>query len=80
MAVAIFAFLAGLAALAQGHFEDLAIGYKRLSLVLPLVITFSVVGIVVMRAVHFIGTETLFHPMIGTYHRPVIQEKVPLRR
>jgi adenylate cyclase len=31
-----------------------------------------------MRTVHFIGIETLFHLMIGTYHRPVIQEKVLL--
>jgi adenylate cyclase len=45
---------------------------------LPLVIAFSVIGIVVMRTVHFIGIETLFHLMIGTYHRPVIEEKVLL--
>ena len=41
-------------------------------------IAFSVIGIVVMRTVHFIGIETLFHLMIGTYHRPVIEEKVLL--
>jgi adenylate cyclase len=29
-----------------------------------------------MRAVHFIGIETLFHLMIGTYHRPVVEQKV----
>ena len=29
-----------------------------------------------MRTVHFIGIETLFHLMIGTYHRPVVEEKV----
>ena len=29
-----------------------------------------------MRTVHFIGIETLFHLTVGTYHRPVIQEKV----
>ena len=38
-------------------------------------IVFSVIGIVVMRAVHFIGIETLFHLMIGTYHRPVVEQK-----
>jgi hypothetical protein len=31
-----------------------------------------------MRTVHFIGIETLFHLMIGTYHRPVLEEKVLL--
>jgi class 3 adenylate cyclase len=50
--------------------------YGRLPFILPVVIAFSVIGIVVMRAVHFIGIETLFHLMIGTYHRPVVQQKV----
>ncbi len=36
------------------------------------------VGILVMRTVHFIGIETLFHLTVGTYHRPVIQQKVLL--
>jgi adenylate cyclase len=50
--------------------------YGRLPFVLPIIIAFSVIGIVVMRAVHFIGIDTLFHLMIGTYHRPVVQQKV----
>ena len=58
--------------------DTLPIAYQRLPLALPLVIVFSVIGIVVMRTVHFIGIETLFHLMIGTYHRPVIEEKVLL--
>ena len=50
--------------------------YGRLPFILPVIIAFSVIGIVVMRAVHFIGIETLFHLMIGTYHRPVVEQKV----
>jgi adenylate cyclase len=50
--------------------------WSRLPFVLPVVIAFSVVGIVVMRTVHFIGIETLFHLTVGTYHRPVVEEKV----
>ena len=57
-------------------FYELSVPYRRLPFVIPVVIAFSVVGIVVMRTVHFIGIETLFHLTIGTYHRPVIQEKV----
>jgi adenylate cyclase len=57
-------------------FYELPVPYARLPFVLPVVIAFSVVGIVVMRTVHFIGIETLFHLTVGTYHRPVIQEKV----
>ena len=52
--------------------------YRRLPFILPVIIAFSVIGIVVMRAVHFIGIETLFHLMIGTYHRPVVEQKVLL--
>jgi adenylate cyclase len=64
--------------LLTGQWDTLPRAYRRLPFALPLVIAFSVIGIVVMRTVHFIGIETLFHLMIGTYHRPVIQEKVLL--
>lgn len=57
------------------RFEDLAVAYRKLPIAIPLVMAFSVIGIMVMRTVHFIGTETLFHLMLGTYHRPVIQKK-----
>jgi hypothetical protein len=50
--------------------------YRHFPIVLPIMITFSVVGIVVMRVAHFIGVETLFHLTIGTYHRPVVEKKV----
>src|SRR5260370_12063290 len=55
---------------------DLPIVYKRLPFVLPIVVAFYVIGIVVMRTVHSIGADTLFHLMVGTYYRPVLQEKV----
>jgi adenylate cyclase len=57
-------------------FYELPVPYGRLPVVIPVVIAFSVIGIVVMRTVHFIGIETLFHLTVGTYHRPVLQEKV----
>jgi adenylate cyclase len=55
---------------------NLPVPYGRLPVVIPVVIAFSVIGIVVMRTAHFIGIETLFHLTVGTYHRPVLQEKV----
>ena len=58
------------------HFDDLPWVYRRLPVLVPIVITFSVIGIVVMRVAHFVGLETLFHLTIGTYHRPVVEEKV----
>ncbi len=57
-------------------FYPVPVPYDRLPLILPVVLILSVIGIVVMRAVHFIGIETLFHLMIGTYHRPVVEQKV----
>jgi class 3 adenylate cyclase len=54
----------------------LSVPYTKLPLVIPLVIAFAVIGILVMRTVHFIGIETLFHLTVGTYHRPVTQDKI----
>ena len=74
--VALFFVAINLTHLILWRFYRLPVPWARLPLVLPVVIAFSVVGIVVMRTVHFIGIETLFHLTIGTYHRPVVQEKV----
>ena len=57
-------------------FYGTSVPYARLFYVLPIFIVLSVIGVVVMRTVHFIGIETLFHLMVGTYHRPVVEEKV----
>ena len=74
--VGIFIISIHLIRLALWNFGDLPTVYRRIPVILPIVITYSVVGIVVMRVVHFIGLETLFHLTIGTYHRPVVEEKV----
>jgi adenylate cyclase len=74
--VAIFILAIHLTHLVLGELGTLPIVYRRLPSALPIVITYSVVGIVVMRVAHFIGIDTLFHLMIGTYHRPVVEEKV----
>src|SRR6201993_2333951 len=74
----LFVVAVHLSHLLTGRLDTLPLAYRRLPFALPLVIAFSVIGIVVMRTVHFIGIENLFHLMIGTYHRPVIQEKVLL--
>jgi class 3 adenylate cyclase len=55
-------------------FYRLTVPCARLPLVLPFVVTFAVV----MRIVHFVGLETLFHLTVGTYHRPVVQKKILL--
>jgi len=62
--------------LVLGRWSDLPATYRRLPFVIPLFISFAIVGLVVMRIVHFIGAETLFHLMVGTYHRPVLQHAV----
>jgi adenylate cyclase len=74
----LFVVAVHLSHLLTGRLDTLPLAYRRLPFALPLVIAFSVIGIVVMRTVHFIGIETLFHLMIGTYHRPVIEEKILL--
>ena len=74
----LFVLAVHLSHLLTGQWDTLPRAYKRLPFAMPLVIAFAVIGIVVMRTIHFIGIETLFHLMIGTYHRPVLEEKVLL--
>jgi adenylate cyclase len=50
---------------------DLPLIYRRLPLLIPEFVFFSIIGVSVMRVVHFIGIDNLFHLMAGTYHRPV---------
>jgi adenylate cyclase len=73
--VAIFFVAIHVVRLALGNFSDLPTAYRQFLPVLPIVILYSFVGIVVMRAAHFIGIETLFHLIVGTYHRPVVERK-----
>ena len=68
----LFVLAVHLSHLLTGQWDTLPRAYKRLPFAMPLVIAFAVIGIVVMRTIHFIGIETLFHLMIGTYHRPVL--------
>jgi adenylate cyclase len=72
----LFLFAVNLTHFLLFRFYSSPVAYSRLPFVLPNVILYAVVGIVVMRAVHFIGIDTLFHLMIGTYHRPVVEQKV----
>src|SRR5271163_1307356 len=49
------------------RFYHLPVPYNRLPFIMPVIIVFSVIGILVIRAVHFIGVENLFHLIVGTY-------------
>lgn len=61
-----------------GRLDDLPTVYARLPFGLSLFTGFSIVGLLVMRSVHFIGLGTLLHLLLGTYHRPVAETKVLL--
>jgi adenylate cyclase len=69
---------AHLTRLLLGRLDDLPTLYRRLPYGLAFFTTFSVVGVLMMRLVHFIGLENMFHLMVGTYHRPVQERKVLL--
>jgi len=61
-----------------GHWNELPVVYRRLPEAIPMFVVFSVIGVVVMRVVHFIGAENLFHLTLGTYHRPIVKAMVLL--
>ena len=73
---AIYLVATHLSHLFLGRWRELPSTYARLHIIIPMFIGFSVVGITVMRIVHFIGAETLLHLIVGTYHRPVLRDKV----
>ncbi len=58
--------------------DDLPTVYRRLPYGLTFFTIFSVVGVLMMRVVHFVGLDTLFHLTVGTYHRPVQERRVLL--
>jgi len=74
--VAIYFVALHLTHLVLGHWSELPTIYRRLPLALPMFVVFSVVGIGVMRVVHFVGAANLFHLIVGTYHRPVAKRAV----
>jgi class 3 adenylate cyclase len=74
--VAIYLVALHITHLMLGHWYELPLIYRRLPLALPMFVGFSVVGIVVMRVMHFIGAGNLFHLMVGTYHRPIAKGAV----
>jgi len=61
-----------------GRLDDLPTLYRRLPFGITIFTIFSVVGVLMVRVVHFIGLENLFHLMVGTYHRPVRERKILL--
>jgi class 3 adenylate cyclase len=50
---------------------------RRLLLVaMPVFTAISGIGVLLIRVVHFLGADTLFHLVVGTYHRPIIETRV----
>jgi adenylate cyclase len=74
--VAIYLIALHVTHLFLGHWNELPQIYRRLPLAIPMFVAFAVVGIAVMRVVHFIGAENLFHLTVGTFHRPVLKAMV----
>jgi adenylate cyclase len=64
--------------LVLGRLDDLPVVYRRLPYGITFFTTFSIVGILMIRVAHFIGLRTLLDLVIGTYHRPVEEQKVLL--
>src|SRR5579864_3499524 len=52
-----------------GRLDDLPTVYRRLPYGLAFFTAFSIIGILMIRIIHFVGLGTLFHLLIGTYHR-----------
>ncbi|MBV9754454.1 MAG: adenylate/guanylate cyclase domain-containing protein [Hyphomicrobiales bacterium] len=67
-----------LAHLLLWRLDDLPNVYRRLPSGVAFLIVFSLIGLFMLRVAHFVGFETLFHLTVGTYHRPVPEQKLLL--
>jgi adenylate cyclase len=76
--VALYLLAVHVSHLLLGRLDDLPTVYARLPYGLSFFMVFSIVGLLVMRVVNFIGLGTLLHLLLGTYHRPVAETKVLL--
>jgi adenylate cyclase len=76
--IVFYVIAAHLARVLLGRLDDLPTLYRRLPYGIVIFTVFSVIGVLMMRVIHFIGLENLFHLMVGTYHRPVRERKVLL--
>ncbi len=50
--------------------------FSLLAIAIPVLTTVSVVAVLAMRVVHFLGIGTLFALILGTYYRPVVESRV----
>jgi adenylate cyclase len=76
--IVLYIIAAHLIRVVLGRLDDLPTLYRRLPFGVTIFTIFSVVGVLMMRVVHFIGLENLFHLIVGTYHRPVRERKILL--
>ena len=67
-----------LAHLLLWRLDDLSAVYRRLFYGVAIFTTFSIIGVLIVRMIHFIGPGTFFHLLTGTYHRPVLEQRVLL--
>ncbi len=61
---------------AMGSRDHLRVAYGNLPVTLPSVFVISVVGILIVRLVGFIGARKVFYLLIGRYYRPALEKKV----
>ena len=59
-----------------GRWARLPEAYARLPLNIPLMFGIALVAITALRIVGFVGARNVLHLVLGTYHRPVLEERV----
>jgi adenylate cyclase len=58
------------------HIHEFPDTRRLLLIAMPVFAAASGIGVLAIRVVHFLGAETLFHLVVGTYHRPVVENRV----
>ncbi|GJL83307.1 MAG: hypothetical protein DHS20C01_29410 [marine bacterium B5-7] len=64
--------------LITGRFAQIDVAYRKLPVVLPVLVMFSAAMVTLLRVISFIGGRNLLRLMVGKYRRPVLEHQVLL--
>lgn len=60
----------------RGRWEELASVYERYPAAIPALLAASLLAVMVLRVINFVGGKTIFSLLVGKYHRPTRERKI----
>jgi adenylate cyclase len=60
----------------RGRWDELTSVYERYPVVIPVLLGISLLAVMVLRIINFVGGRTIFYLLVGKYHRPIRERKI----